>query len=207
MFGDLQFWIQQRLNSLIQYGKTTRSTENGADGVQAPIGSEQRFLRRMWAWGIRSVPPVGSESVSVAVGGSSANRVMLAAETTKLTANGLELVHGPTDLKEGETALYDASGSILRMSQDGTIKVDSASPGGTKADIILNGGSKTVAIEGGEADSGSLSVAMATVAGVPVVAQVLYWEPGSVVAQVIATFPAKTAMKAILGPGAPNVKA
>lgn len=207
MFENIKFWLEQRLCWIVQYGRVTRASSNGDDSQGGPASVVQVAARRMWNWGVRSVPPVGSESISLGVAGSSGNRVMIAAETTKRTASGIEYTYGPTDLKEGETALYDAAGSVLRMSQDGTTRVDTGAPGGTKADLILQGGTASVTREGDGGDGGALSVVTATVAGVPVVTQVLYWEPGSLVATVIAAFPARTSMSLKLGPGAPNVKA
>lgn len=138
-------WIAGQLASALQYGKVTRSSSNGDDAMDGWV--QQIPSRRMGPWGLRALPPVGSECIGVGAGGSQANLVMMAAETTSRTANGLEYAYGPKDLKEGETALYDKAGSVLRMSQDGTTKIDAASG----KDIILNGGTKKVARVGDRA--------------------------------------------------------
>jgi phage gp45-like len=138
-------WIQAQLASAIQYGKVTRSNSNGDDAMDGWV--QQIPSRRMGPWGLRALPPVGSECVGIGAGGSQANLLLMAAETTSRTANGLEYSYGPKDLKEGETALYDKAGSVLRQSQDGTTKVDAASG----KDISLTGGTHKVARVGDRA--------------------------------------------------------
>ena len=138
-------WIAGQLASALQYGKVTRSSANGDDAMDGWVG--QIPSRRMGPWGLRALPPVGSECIGGGAGGSQANLVMMAAETTSRTANGLEYAYGPKDLKEGETALYDKAGSVLRMSQDGTTKINAA----CGKDIILDGGTHKVARVGDRA--------------------------------------------------------
>ena len=136
----------------------------------------------------------GGEAIVVAPRGGPSNAVALAADNLSV---------GPTDLKEGEAVVYGKEGQVLRQAQDGRTTIDAASG----KDVVVNGGTKTVAREGDEADGGALSVQIATVAGVPVITNVYYWEPGSVSATTVPAFPDKLAIKVKLGPGAPHFKA
>lgn len=165
------------LSSKFGYGYVSGPAEDQSLGDE----STQQRVRFMQWFGFRSTPVVNhGECVVVAPRGGTSNAVAVAADN---------LSYGPTDLKEGEACMYAKEGQTLRMDTNG--------------DIVLNGGTKTVAREGDEADGGALSVAM----GMSGVASVLYWEPGSLVATTVATFPAKTPIKVKLGPGAPKVKA
>lgn len=147
MLGDLKFWVESKLFAIVQYGRVARATANGADGADGAKTGGPQNVRRMWPWGLRSVPPVGSELLQVCPGGHPANAVVIAAETTKMTSAGVEYAYGPADLKEGETALYDRAGSVIRQSQDGTTKIDAAAG----SDIVLNGGTAQVARVGDHA--------------------------------------------------------
>lgn len=147
MIQDIRFWVEQKLAWLVQYGQVTVATSNGNDAVSGRVNGVQQYARRFWPWGLRSVPPVGSESITLGVDGSASNKVMVAAESTKRTSAGLEYSYGPKDLKEGETALYDKAGSVIRQSQDGTTKIDAA----PNKDVILNGGTAKVARVGDHA--------------------------------------------------------
>lgn len=167
----------------------------------------QEVLRFLQQYGFRSCPRPGSEMAAVSVLGATNNRICVATETPGT---------GPEDQEEGEVELYAAFGqrvildkdgqititaknATVKLDQDGNITIDSA-PG---KDVVLNGGSATVAREGDDADGGGLSV----VVGMGGVAQVLYREPDTLVYTVVPTFPAELPLKAKLGPGAPRVKA
>lgn len=108
-------------------------------------------------------------------------------------------LYGAKSAQPGAIVLTQKSGARVTIDKDGQVLVDAA-PG---KDVVVNGGTATVSREGDEADGGALSVVM----GMSGVASVLYWEPDSLVATTIAAFPAKTAIKVNLGPGAPHFKA
>ena len=142
MLGDIRFWVEQRLAWLVQYGTITRSSANGADAVSGRVSGVQHEARRFWPWGLRSVPPVGSETITLGVDGSSANKVEIAAESTSRTAQGLEYTYGPKDLQEGEAALYcKVNGTLIRLSADGLLALAAAAP----KDVVVNGGTQPVA--------------------------------------------------------------
>lgn len=179
------------LSDRFGYGKVAGPQEDPSQGDK----SAAQPVRFMQWFGFRSSPVVkGGECVVVAPRGGPSNAVALAADNLSV---------GPTDLKEGEAAMYGKAGQVLRQAEDGSTKIDAASG----KDVVVNGGTATVAREGDEADGGALSVQIATVAGVPVISNVYYWEPGSVSATTVPAFPAKLAIKVKLGPGAPHFKA
>ena len=179
------------LSDRFGYGKVAGPQEDPSQGDK----SSAQPVRFMQWFGFRSSPVVkGGEAIVVAPRGGPSNAVALAADNLSV---------GPTDLKEGEAVVYGKEGQVLRQAQDGRTTIDAASG----KDVVVNGGTKTVAREGDEADGGALSVQIATVAGVPVITNVYYWEPGSVSATTVPAFPDKLAIKVKLGPGAPHFKA
>lgn len=107
----------------VTYGKVTRSSSDGADAAEWWGPGSQVPTRRMYPWGIRSVPPVGAECVAVSPDGSPQNALLIGAESTTRTAQGLRYTYGPTDMQEGETVLYDKSGSVIHLHADGSITV------------------------------------------------------------------------------------
>ena len=107
------------------------------DVTQGEQSTQQRVRLMQW-FGFRSSPVVaGGEAIVVAPRGGATNAVAVVVDNLK---------YGPTDLKEGETAMYDKAGNVIRQSQDGT-KVDAA----TSKDIVLNAGSHSVARVGDHA--------------------------------------------------------
>lgn len=190
--SQAKWQVLQWAGRLVKYAQTSALGKFGYGFVSGPaedasLGdqSTQQPVRFMQWFGFRSTPVVNhGECVVVAPRGGTSNAVAVAADN---------LSYGPTDLKEGEACMYAKEGQTIRMD--------------THGDIVMNGGTKTVAREGDEADGGALSVQIATVAGVPVITNVYYWEPGAIVATIVPAFPSKLAIKVKLGPGAPRVKA
>lgn len=208
----LREYIRQYVARLVRWGVMSESPSQGFVRMQgrehdADEPDDQEVMRFLQQYGLRSRPRSGSEMAAVSILGASNNRVCVATETPGT---------GPDSQEDGEVELYaqfgqriildkdgmitiTAKGATVRVDTDGNITID---PAGGK-DLVLAGGSATVSREGDLADGGSLSVAV----GMSGVIQVLYWEPGSLVATVVPTFPAKVPIKVKLGPGAPHVKA
>jgi phage gp45-like len=91
----------------------------------------------MWPFGLRSRPPSGVEAVVVLVNGAATRAVMVSAESAK---------YGPSDLEEGESALYNKTAAVIRIWKDGKITIDA-----DNADLVVNGGNAKVARVGDKA--------------------------------------------------------
>ena len=101
-------------------------------------------VRRLWPFGMRSRPPAGVEVVVVYPDGSPVSGVEVGAESSK---------YGPSDLEEGEAAVYcSAGGTIIKLDKDGNITIDAASG----KDVIVNGGNAKVARVDDTTDNGTL---------------------------------------------------
>lgn len=112
-------------------GILAKSSADGHDdaleGRTAPAEPDYQIpVRRIWPFGIRSRPPAGVEAVVVYPNGSPVSGVMVGAESAK---------YGPSDLEEGETAVYSSSGATMKLDKDGNI-------------IILALGSATIQLAG-----------------------------------------------------------
>ena len=127
MLSDIRFWVEQRLAWLVQYATITRSSANGADAVTGRVSGVQHEARRFHPWGVRGRPPIEAETITLGVDGSSANKVEIAAEAMSRTSEGLKYAYGPNDLAEGESAVYDKAGSVVRLYNDGSIRITSKS--------------------------------------------------------------------------------
>lgn len=106
--------------------------------VDASLGEESTTDRVRWmvAFGVRSQPTSGTEMIVVSPRGGSVNAVCVASEN---------LAYGPTDLAEGEVAIFSkASGCVIKLDKDGKITV-TASAG---KDVVVNDGTKKVARDG-----------------------------------------------------------
>jgi hypothetical protein len=97
-------------------------------------------VRRVWPFGLRSVPPDGSEGIVLTLNGgrrSGGAAVLIAAENLK---------YGPGKLEGGETALYSQFDAVVLLDKGGNIKI--TAKGG--ADVVVNGGSANVGRVGDE---------------------------------------------------------
>lgn len=83
-------------------------------------------VERFQQFGITSVPPQGSEAIALAVGGSRSHLVVIAVDDRRFR---------PRNLQEGETALYDKSGSLVILKADGSIEIV---PSGGEVNITGN---------------------------------------------------------------------
>ena len=122
MLSDRWFFIQaaSRLVKWAQLGSL--GPKWGFGTVQGPPvdlqeGEEDQSqpVRYMSWFGFRSAPVVqGGEAIVVAPRGGASNATVIATEN---------LAYGPKDLKEGEVAVFDKAGSVIRLYQDGTVRI------------------------------------------------------------------------------------
>jgi len=106
------------------FEKVTQNTADGErDAVQGHADgdpSDQQFdlpVRRVWPFGLRSRPPVGVWAAVVPCG-SIANSLMVGAESKKF---------GPSDLKDGELAIYNkVTGCVIKLDENGKVSISSA---------------------------------------------------------------------------------
>lgn len=114
------------------------------DPEQGDRPSQQR-VRIMQMFGFRSAPKVtGAECIVVAPRGGATNAVAVAVDNLGV---------GPTDLKEGESAMYSSGGSTIRQSDAGKITIDSSGA----QDVQVNGGTLSVARRTDQTSSGSVT--------------------------------------------------
>lgn len=127
-------YVQQYVARVANYAITGAATSAGAkDTVEGrAVGEDEKAyglqVRRLWPFGHRSVPPAGCEGVVLRINAGRRSLVLIAAESAK---------YGPQDLKDGETATYDAAGSVIRLYQDGSLTV--AAKGGGLVTLDKNG--------------------------------------------------------------------
>ncbi len=85
-----------------------------ADPAEGEEDTSQPARYMSW-FGFRSAPVLaGGEGIVVAPRGGSSNATVIATDNLGL---------GPTDLKEGEVAVFDKAGSVIRLYEDGSIRV------------------------------------------------------------------------------------
>lgn len=128
--------VMQFTRNIVQVTTVTRSTakgdEDGADGWPDAGKAYQRSPRRMQHFGFRSRPPKNSAAVMLLVGGGNGSEITVAEG-----GDG----YGPTDLADGEAALYSKkTGATIIIRSDGKIEITP----GAGADIVLNGGTAKV---------------------------------------------------------------
>lgn len=92
--------LVEMMRGTIQYYITATPDKSGYDQVQGhKVGPNdpqyQIGVRRMASYGMRSLPPYGSESIELSVNAALGNKVQVASENIK---------YGPTDLEEGESS-------------------------------------------------------------------------------------------------------
>lgn len=123
---DDEDWLtrEDALNMLTATVRVAKVAKSSADGTGDTVQghedgapSDEQFdlaARRIWPFGIRSVPPAGVDAVWVRSGGST-NGVMVGAESSRF---------GPSDLADGEVALYNkTAGVLVRLGSDGTVNI------------------------------------------------------------------------------------
>jgi phage gp45-like len=111
--------------SMIAFSRYSLSTASGGgdkvEGHQPEGPGEEGYdldARRVAHFGFRSRPPKGVWAVWLAVGGGSTNGVVVAEDSDR---------HGPSDLEDGEVALYCAAEGVeIRLDKDGNILIRAA---------------------------------------------------------------------------------
>ncbi len=130
--------IDRRINGLFGWTLTSNASAMG-DSDQVQTGDEpvdgkqtQRPVRRIEQFGLRSRPPAKIRSLWLRLGSS--NVLFLGIAPTK--------GYGPTDLADGETAVYSkAVEKGMHLDTDGNNNINAAS----SKDVVVNGGTKKVA--------------------------------------------------------------
>lgn len=77
------------------------------------LDGEIKELERVQEFGFTSSPPVGSEGVCVFVGGTRSNGICIATDDRRYRVK----------TEEGQTAIYDQSGAMVFLKNDGTIEL------------------------------------------------------------------------------------
>jgi phage gp45-like len=107
----VKYATQSALSDRFGFGYVAPPQIDESDGDK----STQQRVRFMQWFGFRSTPVVkNGECIVVAPRGGPSNAVALAADN---------LSYGPLDLAEGETVVYDKSGSIIRLHSSGDITI------------------------------------------------------------------------------------
>jgi phage gp45-like len=146
----LRRYVDEKLASMISVSEYSVSSADGQSdkvkGYQTEGADEQPYdfsVRRLFPFGLRARPPskAGVLGVRIGKGGRSGDGVVVGAESTRF---------GPSDLKEGEVALYnkvsgtvvkldenggatmtDAAGASVKLDGNGNVTVQAAAPNGT----------------------------------------------------------------------------
>ena len=124
--------VYQAISWIIQYSTISATTKDGKGdqvaGRAQPDEDQYDYpVRRLWPFGWRSRPPAGCEAVIIKPNGSPSSGVLVGAESSQ---------YGPSDLEEGEGALYCIKdGTLFKLDKDGNLI---GVPGGSG--IIFLGG-------------------------------------------------------------------
>lgn len=132
---ELREEFRERLWNLVQFGPFTLSSSSGdgdkVEGFSNDGAGDKAYdyeVKRMQHFGLRTRPPKDVWAIRIGVGGGATNNVTVAEESDK---------YGPSDLDDGEVAIYNkATGTLIKLDKDGNIHVTPA-PG---KDVIISGG-------------------------------------------------------------------
>ncbi len=133
--AELREFVRQAVANAIQFTQFTLSSSSGerdkVAGHRTEGADEEPYdyeVRRLQHFGFRSRPPKDVWALRVAASGGATNGATVAEDSTR---------YGPSDLEDGEVALYNTvSGLEIRFDKDGNIAIRSA-------------GGKTVSLQGG----------------------------------------------------------
>ena len=148
---ELREVARQLVANAIQFTQLTRSTSSGEHdkvaGYRTEGADETSYdyeVRRLQHFGFRSRPPKDVWVLRVAASNGATNNATIAEDSTR---------YGPSDLGDGEVALYNSvSGLEVRFDADGNVKLQSASG----KLVSLQGGDRGVARERDSVDGGTL---------------------------------------------------
>jgi phage gp45-like len=146
---ELRAWVQQhvdwRLASLVAFPRVASSSSSGeTDAVEVEDGDsqQQRSARRVEPFGFRSRPPAGVRAAIIKALAGATNAILFGVASSR---------YGPSDLDDGEVALYClADGSLVKLTRVGRIEVSAADDqditltvSGT-GDVVVNSGSHAI---------------------------------------------------------------
>lgn len=148
-------WIRRQVllyaSRIAKYATLAQTSNRASYGaVDQPPGAEDEGAQpgaqpvRILQWfGFRSRPVKGSECIVIAARGGATNAVLVAADS---------FGSGPTDLKEGETAIFcKKSGTLIKLDENGKITIVAAAgqnvtvDAGAGGNVVVNGGTLDVA--------------------------------------------------------------
>jgi len=149
--AELREYARQVVANAIQFTQVTRSTSSGEHdkvaGYRTEGVGEESYdyeVRRMQHFGFRSRPPKDVWALRVAATGGATNNATVAEDSRR---------YGPSDLEDGEVALYNnVAGVELRFDRDGNINAQSANG----KVVSLQGGDRGVARLNDDVDCGTL---------------------------------------------------
>ena len=132
--------LKRRLQLLVDRAVlriVTDSSERQQLQIQTQIGDTNSDVDRWQNYGHTSVPPLGAEAITLSVGGSRSNLVVICAEDKSVRLK---------DLDVGDSALYHLEGHFFKLTKDKrgqlvadeiTIKVKRANISATE-EVVIN---------------------------------------------------------------------
>jgi len=146
---QLRAYVDRRIASLIEFPKLAKSSASGEneDAVEVSDGETtyQRTVRRVEQWGLRVRPPAGIRAAVIKALGGATNGMYVGIASTR---------YGPSNLEDGETALYCIAGdTVVKLDKDGKVTIDAAAG----QDVVVNGGTLKVARDTDPISAGTLT--------------------------------------------------
>ncbi len=138
----LRQFVAQRVLNVVEWSATTVSSADGSTDAVAGLPADedsQIDVLKVQHFGFISIPVKGG------------NRLFVCKGTRKWSVGEDGAGYAPTDLEEGEVAVYSKAGAIVELDKDGNLYAVAAS--GKKA--ILVAGSLAVTVDDG---AGSITV-------------------------------------------------
>lgn len=152
-FESLRELLTNWAGRLVRWSRIASADSKGRAAVEGrtiPGGPEPPTIaaRLMFPFGLRSVPPAGVDAAVVHAAGGSARGMVVGCDSSRF---------GPSDLDGGETAVYSQQNPrALVADKAGNTKITSTTVNGTPGDVVVNGGSKPVVLDGDTVDCGHL---------------------------------------------------
>ena len=176
-WSDLRQMLTDWASRIVRFTRIARAASDGSASVEGrtiPGGPEAPSIRArlMFPFGVRSVPPAGVDAAVVHAAGAGARCIVVACDAPK---------YGPSDLAEGETALYSQQNpKAVHADGAGHTKITSATVNGVQGDVVVNGGTLPVARKTDPIAPGAITMTAATAPGPPPVTTVtlVYTPPG-----------------------------